>query len=383
MAKKERSFLLHGVLRFLVRRPFEWIFRFRHEDLKLDQPTLIVFNHVTNYDVILASLCFPGYHAHFVASEHMLRKGLLSKFLQYAFEPISRRKGISGADTAMACLRKLKAGKSVLIFAEGETSWDGRTQNIIPGIGRMARISGARLATYRLEGGYLSAPRWGNGIRRGRIQARLAGLYAPDQLRFLPPEQIDELICRDIYEDAWQRQEEDPVAYGGKRRAEAMETVLFLCPKCGGYSTLKSHKNTLRCSCGLQAEVTPLGTFDGAKPFKNLAQWDAWQRQKFENALSLGSIPVLSDEDMALYSLHDQDHGQDLICRGKLTLDHGALRIGREVIPLSSISGMGLVMGNGLVFHAQGRYLELKAPKKLCLRKYYLAWRHANRDEKE
>ncbi len=383
MAKGERPFFLNRALCFLLRRPVEWIFRFRHEDLKLDQPTLIIFNHVTNYDVAFAALCFPGYHAHFVASEHMLRKGLFSKFLQYAFEPISRRKGISGADTAMACLRKLKAGKSVLIFAEGETSWDGRTQDIFPGIGRMARISGARLVTYRLEGGYLSAPRWGKGLRRGKIQARIAGIYRPEQLKSMAPEQIDDAIRRDIYEDIWQRQAEDPVAYRSNRRAEAMETVLFICPKCGGYSTLKSRKNTLSCSCGLRAEVTPLGTFDQDRPFKNLAQWDAWQRQKLENELSLGSIPVLSDENMALYHLHDQDHGQDLLCRGKLTLDHGTLRIGQEIIPLDSVSGMGLVMGNGLVFHAQGRYLELKAPEKRCLRKYYLAWRHTNQQEKE
>lgn len=383
MANKERPHILNNILRILLQRPFEWIFCFRHENLKLDEPTLIVCNHVTNFDAILASLCFPGYHAHFVASEHMLRKGLLSKLLQYVFSPISRRKGISGADTAMACLRKLKAGKSVFIFAEGETSWDGRTQDIFPGIGRMARISGVRLATYRLEGGYLTAPRWGKGIRRGRMQGRIAGIYSPEQLKAMKPEQIDDAIRRDIYEDAWQRQEEDPVIYRGNRRAERMETVLFLCPRCGGYSTLTSRKNTLRCSCGLQADVTPLGTFEGEKPFKNLAHWDAWQRQKFENQLSLGNIPPLFDENMSLYALHDQDHGQDLLCHGRMVLEQGVLHIGRESFPLESITGMGLVMGNGLVFHADGRYLELKAPEKRCLRKYYLAWRHVNQQAKE
>ena len=376
MAKTERTYKLHNLLRALVQKPFEWLFRFRHENYKLDVPTLIVCNHVTNYDVILASLCFPGYHAHFVASEHMFRKGLVSKFLQFVFDPISRRKGVSGADTAMTCLRKLKAGKSVFIFAEGETSWDGRSQDIFPGIGRLARISGARLLTYRLEGGYLSAPRWGNGIRRGKMQGRIVNIYSPEQLKTLSPEEIDDRIRQDIYEDAWQRQARKPVAYSGNRRAECLEAVLFICPRCGEYGTLKSRKNTLFCTCGMQAEMTPLGTFAEEKPFKNLAQWDAWQRQVFEKQLSLGNIPTLQDPDMSLYSLHQQDHGQDLLCTGTLTLEQNTLRIGQEEFPLESISGMGLVMGNAMVFHADGRYLELRAKQKRCLRKYFLAWKH-------
>lgn len=378
MAKKERTYKLNNFLRALLRRPFEMLFRFQHEDFALDQPTIVVCNHVTNFDVILASLCAPGYHMHFVASEHMFRKGILSWFLKAVFDPISRRKGVSGADTVMACLRKLKAGRSVFIFAEGETSWDGRTQAIFPGIGRMARISGARLITYRLEGGYLSAPRWGKGIRRGKMQGRVAGIYSPEELKAMPPEQIESLISRDIYEDAWQRQAKDPVIYKSRRRAEKMEAVLFLCPKCGSFGTLKSHRHTLSCTCGLQAEVTPYGTFAQEQPFPNLAAWDAWQRQKMEELLSFDNLPTLSDPDISLFALDEADHGQRLLCTGTLRLRQNVLYIGQEAFPLETISGMGLVMGSAMVFHADGRYLELRAKEKMCMRKYHLAWQHAS-----
>lgn len=378
MAKGQRSYKLNHFLRALLRVPFEMIFRFTHENYTLDEPTLVICNHVTNFDVILASLCCPGYHMHFVASEHMFRKGLVSWFLRFVFDPISRRKGVSGADAAMACLRKLKAGKSVFIFAEGETSWDGRSQDIVPATGRLAKMSGARLLTYRLEGGYLTAPRWGKGIRRGKMQGRVVNIYTPEQLKAMDKDAVSEAIRRDIYEDAWQRQEAEPVAYKGNRRAEKMEAVLFICPRCGGVSTLKSHKNTLSCTCGLKTEVTVYGTFADEKPFKNLAQWDAWQRQKLENMLSLGQAPVFSDEDISLYRLHEEDHGQDLLCTGTLTLENGILRCGSEEIPLDTVSGMSLVMGNAMVFYAGTRYLELRAKEKMCMRKYLLAWQHAH-----
>ena len=102
MATKERTYKLNHLLRALVQKPFEWIFRFRHEDYKLDQPTLVVCNHVTNFDVILASLCCPGYHMHFVASEHMFRWGTLSKLITWLVEPIARRKGEAAAKMAAA-----------------------------------------------------------------------------------------------------------------------------------------------------------------------------------------------------------------------------------------------------------------------------------------
>lgn len=376
MKKRQRKYILNHILRAILRLPFELIFRFTHENFKLDEPTLVICNHVTNFDVILASLCCPGYHMHFVASEHMFRKGLISAFLRFVFDPICRRKGVSGADTAMACLRTLRGGKSVFIFAEGETSWDGRSQDIVASTGRLAQISGARLLTYRLEGGYLTAPRWGKGIRRGRMQGRVVNIYSPQQLKAMSKEAVTEQIRRDIYEDAWQRQAEDPVAYQGRRRAEKMEAVLFLCPQCGRAGTLKSRRNTLSCSCGLQAQVTPYGNFADDQPFQNLAHWDAWQRQKLENMLSLGHAPVFSDEDISLYRIHEEDHGQDLLCCGTLTLENGVLRIGSQQIPLESISGMSLVMGNAMVFYADGCYLELRARQKMCMRKYLLVWKH-------
>ena len=72
--------------------------------------------------------------------------------------------------------------------------------------GKLVRNSGATLVTYRLEGNYLSAPRWGKGTRRGKINARLVGVYPPEELKKMKPDEITALINKDIFEDAWERQ---------------------------------------------------------------------------------------------------------------------------------------------------------------------------------
>ena len=96
---------VYGFLWHLLRKPFEWIFAFKHDYDREPVPTLIISNHVTNFDPILVALSFPGRRFHFVASEHLFRMGFVSKLLTYLFDPIPRRKGVSGGDTAMAILR--------------------------------------------------------------------------------------------------------------------------------------------------------------------------------------------------------------------------------------------------------------------------------------
>ena len=98
-----------GFYRLLARivAPFaRGIFRFHHEKHRFRGPTLVICNHVTNYDPILVGISFPKDPLHFVCSEHLFRLGWISKVLQFVFDPIPRRKAVSGADTAMACLRK-------------------------------------------------------------------------------------------------------------------------------------------------------------------------------------------------------------------------------------------------------------------------------------
>ena len=170
------SFSRHQkIWRFLypiVHRPICQKFNLSHTDLDVEGPILLIPNHTCAWDPLLVAMSLPRKQVYFVASEHIFRWGLISRLLNWLVEPIPRRKASSGADTVKACLRHLKAGHSVCLFAEGEQSWDGLNQPIFPATGKLARSSGATLVTFRLEGGYLSLPRWGKGVRRGRMRGR-------------------------------------------------------------------------------------------------------------------------------------------------------------------------------------------------------------------
>ena len=366
--------ILNRALVIIVRPFFKRIFRFSFKSEKLSGPTLVVSNHVTNFDPVLVSLCFPKDHMHFVASEHLFRKGFVSKFLRYVFDPIPRRKGTSGADTAMACMRKLRDGRSVCLFAEGECSWDGLTTDIFPATGRLARMGNATLVTFRLEGGYLTAPRWGKGIRKGKMTGRVVGVYTPEDLKAMDKDAITGLIQRDIFENTWERQKADPIRYKHPRRAENLQTVLYACPHCHQFGKLSSKKATLSCQCGAQWEYTEFGTFAPAQPHENMQQWDAWQRQLLEQKLDAGQLQI-SDEAMIMEEILD-GHQQRPVSQGVLKLENDILTCGTETLRLQEIDDMALVQSRTLLISVGSRYYQIRCEDPRCLRKYLAAWKH-------
>lgn len=363
---------LYRFLAMLASPVLRLIFRFRFQLQRLDGPTLVICNHVTNFDPLLVAICFRKNHMHFVASEHLFRLGWVSSVIKYITDLIPRRKAASGADTAMACLRKLRNGRSVCLFAEGECTWDGVTAPVVPSTGRLAKMSNATLLTCRLEGGYLTAPRWGKGIRPGKMSFQVVGKYAPEELKKMDGEEIEALIQKDIHVDVWESQKTTPVRFRSRRRAENLQTVLYRCPRCHASGTLTGKGKTLRCSCGAQWEFTEFGTFSPAEPFENIAQWDAWQSRE----LSQQTKPVLQDENVTVFRIEDH-HQHTALATGQLILENDVLRCGDQSWPLSKIEDLALVQSRNLLMSVGSDYYQLKAAGSCCMRKYRVAWEAA------
>ena len=159
--------LLQVIFRGYVTRKFNMTF----EELNVDGPVLLIPNHVTSWDPLLVGMSIRKKQTYYVASEHLFRKGFRSELLKWVAGPIPITKGAVSTDAVRTCLRLLKAGNSVCIFAEGEQSWDGRNHEVQEATGKLAKLSGATLVTYRIEGGYLSKPRWADTMRYRKLQA--------------------------------------------------------------------------------------------------------------------------------------------------------------------------------------------------------------------
>ena len=65
---------------------------------------------------------------YFLASEHSFRMGLQSLIMKAMAAPIGRVKGATDASAVLGMLRRLKSGKNICFFPEGERSFDDQAQ---------------------------------------------------------------------------------------------------------------------------------------------------------------------------------------------------------------------------------------------------------------
>ncbi|MDL2235775.1 1-acyl-sn-glycerol-3-phosphate acyltransferase [Christensenellaceae bacterium OttesenSCG-928-L17] len=373
MKVRDRHILQYKYLRKTVKPFLKRLFRFEYEEVQCPEgPTLVLVNHVMDLDPALVALSFPQ-HMYFVASEHVYRLRVISMIIRYLLAPIARVKGRRDARTVAEVFRALKGGSNVCIFAEGNRTFNGETGEILSSTGKMVYKSGANLVTYRIEGGYLTQPRWAKSLRRGHTRGRVVGMYTAETLREMTAEQVNALIVRDLYEDAYARQRENPIPYKGKSLAEDIQIAAYICPHCKQIGTIKSYGSRFSCACGMQGVYTEYGFLEGELlPFTTMIQWDAWQMEELKRIVdAAGSEPIFSSINQNLFMVEPGVRNR-LLVNGTLQIYKDRICFEDYVFEFSEISDMAIYGRMTLVFSSkQGNQYEIKSsyPRSACV--YY------------
>ena len=350
-------------------------YNYRPKKYVVQGPALIVSNHCTDFDPIFLGLTIRSF-SYYVASGHMLnnpRKKFFSKLVRWGAGPIGRMKGDVGGDTALGTLRRLKKGFNVIIFPEGNRTFNGETADIVESTAKLARVSGAKLVTHRFRGGYLTCPRWGApNYRRGLVTGEVVREFSPEELKAMTVDEIADVIRTDIRENAYETQAKWKIRYKGRNLAKNIERVLCICPSCRRLGSLESKGNTFSCrSCGLTGEYTELGYLEGkGLPFHTILDWDRWQARELQKrADTAGDACIAEDTDMELTEL-TEDYDVKPIARGRLAIFRDRLECAGLTIPFSDVTGMGVNSGQTLILTARGRHFNIQSNRVRNLRKY-------------
>lgn len=353
-----RHKVVHLVLKPLLRL-YAWAtygYRAQKYNSESKAPCIILGNHNCNWDPILLALSF-NFPIYFVASDQIFRLGFISSLLNYLVAPIPILKSKVDTVTIRTMIATKNAGGSICLFPEGNRSYNGATGYIPPSTAKLLKMLGIDVILYKIEGGYLTTPRWADKARKGSMSGRVVRTLSKEELASLSIDEINIVINDALYENAYETQVQHPVAYKGKNLAQYLERVLFLCPSCYGFATAKSSGDTYTCSCGHSVRYNEAGFFENTngseKPvFSTVLEWDNWQRETVTQMVMIGDKsvyptlePLFCDEQELLY-LCSKGKKPSLLGTGRLSFYPDKLVFSHDeetvTFPLSEIVKMSI-----------------------------------------
>ena len=334
-------------------------------------PVFILCNHNTDFDFLLLTSVCSG-RLDFVATETMLRMGFVSRLAAEKFKPILHDKGSKGTGTIKQIIKRIRDRRNVVLFPEGDRSFDGSPGEISPAISKIVKMTGCSLVVYRLRGGYLTTPRWGRGIRKGSMKGEVSAALSPEEIAVMPAKELQKLIEAALATDAYIDQKENPVTFRSRVKAEYLESLLCICPECKKVGTLKSAGNRISCSCGFHLTMDEYGYLVHVTG-KKLSVTEAFDDQKklLEEAVNSCAQERIWSDSVNVVKLAEN---HSIIAKEKASLKafKDSLMIGDEPVPKRQIASIDIVQRNRLIIHVKNstfRY-EITADKRFNAVKY-------------
>ncbi|HMP02146.1 MAG TPA: lysophospholipid acyltransferase family protein [Gemmatales bacterium] len=164
-------------------------------------PLLVIANHQSFIDPFLVGVMM-GRRLTYLARKTLYRSKLLAWILpRLGAIPLDQE----GPATAgiKAALEALRAGEVVVLFPEGERTWDGKMQPLMPGVALLVRKARVPVLPIGLAGAYEALPRhrgvpWfcplGFGATTAAIAGEIGPPIAPEFLLTMRPTEITDYL---------------------------------------------------------------------------------------------------------------------------------------------------------------------------------------------
>ena len=345
---------------------------------------ILISNHTDAMDPGFEMVALDRY-VRYVASDHTARMKLGWVF-KYIGGVIIKYRDRPSSELTNNIIRNVQAGIPVGLHAEGAMSINGQTGFISSNTGKLVKDSGVALVTYRFVGGYLRNPRWANKKRSGPIIGHFVNEYSAEELAKLSVDEINEIIRRDTYVNAYEEQKKEMHDYEGENLAECVERILYLCPKCGKVGTLHSKGNFLSCDCGYRVEMKKDGFFhdcgEGLE-HDNVLDWDLWQRGVWkEKVLSAEKGSLIYSEGGQKVKKVDGENEEILSENATISLypEKLVVSLGGEkediVMEMSKIKQLSLAGKETILVVDDKIFLDIGSQIPRSPTKYIAAWRY-------
>lgn len=290
-----------------------------------DTPHLILSGSQTLMDELWLRMAFE-YPVYCVRTQST-RPGLLTLLGDALTAPILQKPGADDwCPDCIAQMRQvLEQGGSIGLFPMGQPQY-----GYVPGrLSRQAvpliRALHVPVTLYTVRGGIGAMPRWSDGRRKGPFEGHVGKTLTPAQYDQMSDEQLFSLISSALSLN------DKPLslAYKSKHRAEKLERVLYVCPRCRDHSGLYSAGNHVSCrGCGMTANFTEVGNFiflNCETPIQSVDGWMDYQVNWLRSHLDRLEGDFFTDKGVTVHSVGKTPADEPLF--GTMTMSREKLLI--------------------------------------------------------
>ncbi len=339
---------------------------------RLKGPLIVIGNHASFADPAIMAAAMLGKKISFVTRRGLFEKSFKRWLLnRLGAIPKSQMRADFAATRRM--LRVLRSGGVLGLYPEAQRSLDGTAMPFDPAITKLVKACACPVVVVRLEGAYLTWPRWSrSGVRMGRIDVFIQELFRVEELAELEPPAIEQRIADSLRFNEYQWQRQHPHAFLSLAPARGLETFLHRCPACEKPLVIRSSRFELFCiSCSARYRLNRFGFIEPAAPGSDLSSrtwadpqlWHRWQLQKVDEELIKNGQPITCAGWLEAY---DQAGARGSAISGQLTLSLDGLQFDSPDLTVSwtDISPSNLVFRLGSHFEmAQGEPLYRLTPE--------------------
>lgn len=325
---KKRHRIITIILRPFLKIYLRLAYRCKFEGvIKTKTPHLILYNHQTSMDQFMIGVMFKK-QIYYMATEDLFSKGNLSKLIKWLVNPIAKSKSVQDMTAIRTCIQVAKEGGNIAIAPEGNRTYSGKICNIDDGIAKLAKLLKLDLVIINIVGGYAVEPRWGVKKRKGKMRVFVNTIIKKEELSNYSTDELYKLIVEKLNVEQYETNQTSK----SNSRAEKLERVLYMCPKCGKYHTIKSKGNYIFCTnCDLKLEYNEHLKFvncnqEEKSPFVDVNEWWKYQEKEISNK-------SMQDLEQLSYCDDNIKFMQTIVAKKKVPLG-----VGKVSMNLSAIS---------------------------------------------
>ena len=206
-------------------------------------PYILLCNHESFFDFYyISKLNHPRNPAYVVNAFYCIRPVL--RWIAKGSGMIAKKLFTPDSACVLKIMKTVRSGFPVVIFPEGRLSPDGRSNPLVKGA-RLYKKLGCPLVLTKIDGAYLSNPKWRGRRFCSNINISVQRVIEADELQALEDEELEMIIKDTLYNDAWQS---NNTLFLQPDKARGLENLLYRCPDCNGLYTTRSFGNTITCT---------------------------------------------------------------------------------------------------------------------------------------